>query len=114
MSAKVYVASLPTRYDAASGGQVPSLDLNPATAHGALEVLTTGPQATGDALDAAIDLCATRGEDYCHAAGDCILMVGDPILNAAFIASAFYASEAVRLLRWDRKAHKYNEVEMRL
>ena len=123
MSARVFVASLPTRFDAATKEHVPSLDLNPATDHGELVIITRGPQATGDELDEAIDLVdATVGalshNHYRFEQGDSILMVGDPILNGIAIAAALDVGQGdhpndhkpVAVLRWDRRNHKYDRV----
>ena len=112
---KVYVPSLPTRFDKATGEQVPSLDLNPATAHGELTVITRGPQATGAELDDAIQVVAEAAEDYNPLAGDSVLMVGDPILNVTFIAAyARTFTDPVRVLRWDRSTHSYSVVSIDL
>ena len=113
--ATIYVPSLPTRWDAATQGQVPTLDLNPATEFGSLSIITRGPQSTGDELDDAIGEAIGRARRYNYDAGDAVLMVGDPILNAAFISAAAGDNyQPVRCLRWDRKTHSYNEVDIRL
>ena len=131
MTSKVFVASLPTRFDAATGEHVPSLDLNPATEHGELVILTKGPQANGEELDKAMELVHAKVSlldinHYDYDRGDCILMVGDPILNAVAVAAALEAGvdhrdverpadlkdNPVTVLRWDRKQHKYDRVEI--
>ena len=120
MTARVFVASLPTRYDAATKEHVPSLDLNPATEHGELVILTEGPRATGDELDRAIydvdeRLDGQVGAPYNYKQGDSILMVGDPILNAAAVnagLNAGFGDDPVTVLRWDRKKSRYDRVEI--
>ena len=124
MTSRVFVPSLPTRYDAATQKQVPSLDLNPATKHGTLKIITSGPQATGDRLVAAIEACVAAASDvedgYDYYEGDSVLAVGDSILQAAFIAKAVEGLAGdgtyhpVRVLRWDRKNNKYDEVEIEI
>lgn len=115
MTAKVYLPSLPTRWDAATGKQVPSLDLNPAADFGTLQIITSGPQATGDEMDEALANVISAAEDYDYDAGDSVLMVGDSIINAAFISAAMGEDcSPVRCLRWDRKNRTYHEVEVKI
>ena len=114
-NATIYVPSLPTRWDAATKAQVPTLDLNPATEFGKLFIITRGPQSTGSQLDEAINAVIDDARLYNYKRGDAVLMVGDPILNAAFISAAAGDNyQPVRCLRWDRKTHSYNEVDIRL
>ena len=123
MVAKVFVASLPTRYDAATQADVPSLDLNPATDHGELTIVTRGPQRTGDELDNALmDVYSMLRDNYNYGRGDCILMVGDPILNGVAMSAALDGGrdkgdhpndwEPIVVLRWNRREHKYDKVEI--
>jgi len=114
---KVFVASLPTRWDAATKKQVPSLDLNPAMEFGELVILTEGRKEADD-FPKAIDL-------ICKAAGqftneDYILFVGDPILNSVLVSeindNAHYTDHEpfcdIKCLRWVRKDRCYEVLKI--
>ena len=114
---KVFVASLPTRWDAATKKQVPSLDLNPAMEFGELIILTEGRTSSDDfqiAIDAVCKAAGTFNED------DFILMVGDPILSAVLIAeitdNVHYTDNQthvdIKCLRWVRKDRIYEVISI--
>ena len=121
MTARVFVPSLPTRYDAATGEQVPTLDLRAALEFGELVVITKGPMRLGNQLNNAMglvdDTIDTQDEStrYDYKRGDCILMIGDCVLNAVAVTAGINAGggfHPVTVLRWNRKDQSYNEVEI--
>lgn len=106
---KVFIPSLPTRWDAATHSRVPSLDLNPAAKYGDLENMTDGDhhdiQADIDQIRIAADKI---GPD------DLILCVGDVILCAAAMAYVAADHGTVNILRWDKVKRGYNIEEVTL
>lgn len=103
----VYIPSLPTRYDAATGQRVPSLDLNPAAAYGDLVNMVDGPVEDIPAAISIIKEKVPRIMDF-----DYVLAVGDVILTTALIAYVCAQNGSAHVLRWDRKRHEYDIVEV--
>ncbi len=110
MKRKVYIPSIPTRWDEATQGRVPSVDLNPAGEFGDLIAMSNG---TGT-LDDQIEQVKEKAQEI--ELTDLILCVGDVVLTAVAIAatSMNYTSGTVTILRWDKKRHCYDEVEVSL
>ena len=106
---KVFIPSLPTRFDAATNSRVPSLDLNPAAQYGKLvnmtEAETTDTQERIDQIRIAADQIEVT---------DLILCVGDVVLCAAAIAYATADHGTVSVLRWDKQRHTYDIEEVTL
>lgn len=109
MKPKVYIPNLPTRFDAATGTRVPSLDLNTAVVYGTMINLTDGPVPTSGIAAA---LAAVETQISLIEPDDLILCVGDIILTAAAIHYAAAQLDVVRLLRWDKKTHLYEICEV--
>ena len=106
---KVFVASLPTRWDAATKKQVPSLDLNPAMEFGELVILSEGRKTILE-MDEVLDAVHDRASEF--QSGDYLLMIGDSIINAAFY-SAIEKLDGVadiNCLRWVRKDRIYEAI----
>ena len=105
---KVYIPSIPKRWDEATGSRVPSIDLNPAAQYGELKALSSNQE---EPLYKQIEQAKTniKGIDV----DDYILCVGDIVLTAVAICEAVKINKVVRLLRWDRKRHGYDEVEVK-
>lgn len=105
---KVYIPSVPTRYDPASSSRISAVDLNPATKFGELDILVP--------LDGTRDIHEEIGiiRDGLSEIkrGDFIVAVGDPILIAAAIAYACDMLGEVRVLRWDRISKRYSVLEV--
>lgn len=105
---KVYIPSIPTRWDAATEQRVPSVDLNPASKYGDLIAMSNG---TGSLKDQ-IEEVSHKADDV--QPEDLVLCVGDVVLTAVAIARVHEINGAVTLLRWDKQRHGYDEVEVRL
>lgn len=111
MARTVLVPNLPTRWDAALKGRVPSIDLNGAAHHGELKCATQGPvdaagiEAFLDAIHAAVDELE---------ADDCILMTGDPVCQAAALSYACDRFKVFTVLRWDKQRRTYDKIEVQL
>lgn len=101
MKSRVFIPSMPTRYDAATRQRVPSVDLNPAATFGDIQILASkfDIQAVQDGLH---DM---QEEDY-------ILAVGDVILTAVAINEAWRRLGVAKLLRWDRVRKEYDIAEI--
>lgn len=108
---KVFIPSLPTRFDAATKERVPSLDLNPAAQYGELVKLVEGP-VDGDNINEAIDQVKTGINDC--GIDDYILCVGDVVLTAAAIVVVCRWHGKANILRWDRVRRGYDVMEVNL
>lgn len=109
---KVLIPHLPTRFDRATNKRVPSLDINPAADWGTLTSLVNPEMVVNShTLAAAVDE-ARESLEREMAPGDCILCVGDLALVGCVIAWVMEREGAVRLLRWDKNARKYELVEV--
>lgn len=97
---RVFVTQVPARL--AEGVWTPTVDLQPARDHG--EIIILLPSGVGFATPDE-PLAALRGKlaDF-NVKRDFLLPMGDPMLMV--IAAALLAPR-FRLLRWDRRAHKY-------
>jgi len=104
---KVFIPSLPTRYDAVTQTRVPSLDLNPASQYGELVNMIEGP-TTHDHLASGI----TQIRTVSVMPDDLIMAVGDLVLAAAAIAHACRENGSAKILRWDKLRHGYDIVEV--
>ena len=106
---KVFVASLPTRWDAATKKQVPSLDLNPAMEFGELVILSEGRKTILE-MDETLEAVCDRAGEFKD--GDYLLMIGDPIINAAFYSAIENLDGVadINCLRWVRKDRIYEVI----
>ena len=101
----VFIPNVPTRYDAATEGRVPSIDLNPATQFGSLVTMTkTDAPADQQVRDIKAEI------DIRFQEGDYILCVGDVVLTAVAIAYVSKLFGAATVLRWNRRAKSYDVV----
>ena len=111
---RLFVAALPTRWDAATARRVPSLDLNPAATHGELVVMREGP-VPDDALTGAIRTigAAIAATFTPH---DALVAVGDPLLFAAAAMAAHEQLDGapLRVVRWDPATRAFMLGEVRL
>lgn len=108
MKRKVYIPSIPTRWDAATEMRVPSVDLNPAADFGELIAMSNG---TGDINDQLIQVADAAKKVE---AGDLILCVGDVVLTASAMVHVNNKHGSINLLRWDKRRHCYDEMEVAL
>jgi len=108
MNKKVFIPSIPTRWDAATESRVPSVDLNPAAKFGDLIAMSTGIGTMHDQIEEV----ARKAQDITDA--DYILCVGDVVLTAVAISAADRRLGTITLLRWNKTRHAYNEVVVKL
>lgn len=106
---RVYVPSVPLRYDLVTGTKVPSVDLNPASAYGELVTVVDG-FVSADGLNDAIRTAQTysaliRPEDY-------VLVVGDVVIVSVVIATAITRNGVIKVLRWDKDQRTYDVIEV--
>jgi hypothetical protein len=107
----VLVPNLPTRWDAATGTRIPSVDLNTAAQHGELKCATQGPIGPDDVETALNDVSAAV---TAMNEGDYLLLIGDPICNAAAVAYACDRFGKILVLRWDKQRRSYDKIEVEL
>lgn len=111
---RVFVPHIPSRFDKATHTRHPAIDLEPAAAFGEVVFCVspyarTGPnfitQAIREQRDALADF---RPEDF-------IVCAGDPILIASAMSFAGKrCGGPVRVLRWDKRHHIYELMEVEL
>lgn len=99
---KVFIPTLPTRYDAATRARVPALDINPALRYGELVTMID----EGEELDELVGL------SYAIAPGDYILAIGDIAALIIVTANVCHRLGSAQLLRWDRKKQDYYVTEV--
>lgn len=107
---KVYLPSVPTRYDPLSQRRVPTIDLSRAEAYGSLKLLTNFQP--GHDMDQALEDLKDGMADF--QPDDYVAVTGDVILAAAAIAYACDMQGKVRVLRWDRVQGNYDCIEVHL
>lgn len=107
MKPNVYVPHLPTRPDPVTGGDVPTINLQPAARIGELNIINRSPK---DAADDAFPFAASRIRNALQTftADDYILMCGDVVLCAIAIHEAMLRVDGVKVLRWNRDARNYD------
>jgi hypothetical protein len=97
----VWVPHLPTRWDAVTQAQVPSIDLNDATRYGEIKTLADA-NTPRDQIATSLPSLIQDVEK-----GDFILCVGDVAICATTIAHLLVRDGSVSLLRWDRPNKQY-------
>jgi len=107
---KVFIPSLPTRYDAATDSRVPSLDLNPAAQFGELVNMSSDPIRHGHFAIHIEEI--QRMIEHEAEKDDLILCVGDVILTAAALSYFNKKHGKVNALRWDKKRRSYTIEEV--
>lgn len=100
---KVFLPSIPSRYDPLSGKRVPSVDLTKAQSFGDLVPLVPIDQELP--TQAAIDVLAEGMAEFEE--NDYLVAIGDVALVAAAISYACDIWGQVNLLKWDRKRSEY-------
>lgn len=103
---RVFIPSVPTRFDAVTQTRIPSMDLNPAADYGELVVMSEAGEEMESAIDRVYSLSQNVGKD------DFLLAVGDIVLIAAAIAYISDNLGSARILRWDKHERKYHMVEV--
>jgi|AntRauTorcE11898_2_1112593.scaffolds.fasta_scaffold00643_7 hypothetical protein len=113
MRPKVFLPSVPTRYDPISSKRIPSIDLKPAMRYGELvQLVSLQAGFREDEIHEAIETLQEGLQNY--TSEDYILCVGDPILMAAAITYATDLSQTVKVLRWDKVKREYDCAEITL
>ena len=109
----VWVTQIPHHRDAITGMRVPRINISPAAAHGAVQVMLP-PDVNFFATEGLISQMRTALQDYDHTAVDSVLALGDPAVCAVVGAILSEQSDAFVLLRWDRHIEQYVRVEIKL
>ena len=111
-TSKVFVPQVPSRYDRSIARWVPTVNLEPALAFGAIEVLLPPeagrlpPEELSEILGKAL---ANITED------DWILATGDPVvMGIAFALAARALNGLLRILRWNKRSGSYEPVEINI
>lgn len=113
MKPRVFVPQVPSRYDREKAEWRPTISLRPAERFGEVVVLLPPQASRAHALPNVIamreQLRAARPEDW-------LVGVGDPTLiaAAATMIMRFAGGNALRMLKWDRLAGDYVEMEIPL
>lgn len=97
----VWVPHLPTRWDAATQGLVPSVDLNDAERFGEIRPMSELGIERDEMIDGLVDACKEVGEN------DYIMCVGDSSICAIAIALVLVERGTCNTLRWDRPTKQY-------
>lgn len=110
---KVFVPSVPTRYDPATDSRISSVDLRPAMVYGELTVLLPEFQSLSnencpEVLEALRD--AIQGVEE----GDYLLSIGDPIVIASAISYICDQNGKANVLHWNRNSRSYQVIEVML
>lgn len=103
----VYVPHLPTRSDPVMGGNVPTINLQPAARIGELNIINCTAE---DAKESGFPFAAQRIRNALQTftTDDYILMCGDVVLCALAIHEAMLQCDGVKVLRWNRDARNYD------
>ncbi len=100
----VFVSQLPHRLDRATGVFVPGYNIDPANEHGQVKILVPPQAPYTDSRQILPQLsCLLK---YNFKAGDCLLLLGDPVVTATIVALVAKKGDS-RELRWDRNIGKY-------
>lgn len=104
MQPRVFVTQLPTRQE--GGAWVPSVDISPASEHGAvLFLIPPGMNFPAEAAQMALDQVSRGLLDF--SAKDFLLPMGDPILMASAAACLGARRAPFKVLKWDRHTRRY-------
>lgn len=103
---RVFIPSLPTRWDAATGQRVGVYNLHDAAQFGVLFTLSADTQCEEESLTA----IKTAMSDYDNQ--DYILAIGDVARIIAAVLAAQESANSARLLQWDKRAQKYFVTEV--
>ena len=101
----VYVVQKPLHKDRDTGQLVPRFDLNPAKVHGKLVFLLGQDVNPFIGLQRPIDELREKLHDFKK--GDCVLLVGNPILIGLTVAIATEYCFEINFLQWNGKERKY-------
>ena len=107
--ATVYVTQLPHKWDPVQGVLVPSININPASAHGSLVILMP-PQTSFIHTDLLLEQLEKALWPYDVTAGDCLLPLGDPVITACAVAVLTHRGRPFQILRWDKGLRLYTSV----
>jgi len=109
---KVYVPQVPSRIDPATRLWIPTVNIEPAKSFGEIEIML--PPAAGRLATVPL-MEAMREKMKEFRKGDYVVALGDPSLIAiASCISCLKTGGFLRLLKWDRIASQYLEVEVQL
>lgn len=115
MTSRVFVVHQPTGRDRATGAIKPTMDLSPAADFGELRFILREWENPFNNLDqtAAEVRRVLSGEAFGF--DDWLLLVGNPVLIGLVAAEASrHTGGYLRMLQWDRSAHRYLPVTAQL
>ncbi len=113
MTTRVFAVHQPTGRDRETGAIKPTMDLSPAREYGELRFVLREWE------NPFVDLDATAAEvrrvlEGEMQPGDWLLLVGNPVLIGVVAAVAAQLQGELRMLQWDRAAHRYLPVTAQL
>jgi len=106
----IYVTQVPHRRDPQTQSLVPAIDLTAANSLGHVIVLMPPNAVFLDTLPLMSQM-KMKLHNYNRANGDCLLTLGDPIINAAAIA-ILTKKGPFCVLRWDKNRREYAAVHI--
>lgn len=112
---KVFLPTVPHRFNFTHDRREPSHDISPAEVFGTLYILLDLDEPIPDREMAkairtvllTLDRADIQPDDY-------IVAIGDPVMVAAAVAFAIKRNGRVNMLRWDRFQRCYNPIEVKL
>lgn len=108
---KVFIPSIPSRFDPGSKLWIPTVEAKPAERFGEL-VIMLPPNGARAGLVPCVDAIREKMRDI--TADDYIVCVGDPsLIGAACCIAARKTGGLLRMLKWDRMAKDYFLAEVR-
>ena len=107
---KVFIPSIPTRYDVVTDRRVPSVDLNQASVYGDLVKMIDYKSS----ISTKEGIMLIKEESKNIHKDDLILAVGDLVYLAATIHFVSLQNGVANLLRWDRRTKQYYTEEVEL
>lgn len=103
--AKVFVTQVPHKRDKETGSFVPTVNLSPAEEHGEVVIMFPA-RAPFFATHDLVKQLREHLREYNLERGDCLLAMGDPVVQAA-AAAVLGRNGAFQVLKWDRNTGRY-------
>lgn len=104
---RVFIPQIVQRVSQATGRLAPVYDFSDALRFGDIEYVL---DVNDDPNYVAAMMSKIRRNMDQFSTGDFLLAVGDPTVIAACAGIAFRNTDAVNMLRWDRKLHRYQSL----
>ena len=104
---RVFCTQIPHRIDPVSGDLLQSVNINPASEFGEVEVMMS-KRASFFATNELSKLVVEKLKDFDHDV-DCLLPLGDPVLIATVCAQLGRKHSYFDVLRWDKNLGRYTK-----